>query len=97
MKEANSFEIREIHDNSPAGKYYFRTKSGSDYILIIDSDKKWIQRFNEKVELRRDTEKIFLKRIICLKIGKPARLVLEPLGFGDGTLRITSSVTEIYQ
>ncbi|HFP6515523.1 TPA: hypothetical protein ACHJYJ_002275 [Enterococcus faecalis] len=91
-------EINKIEDNSPAGKYFFHTLSGSRYILMIeDSGNKWIKRLNANVSLRKDIQKIDLQKIGCLELGKQGLLILEPLGFGNVTLRITTHVIKIYQ
>lgn len=98
MVKNQEFSINKIQDNSPIGEYFFRTLSGSSYIVTIEiNGDKWIQRFNDNGSLRRDNEKIHLQKIIRLEIGKSAKLILEPLGVGNETLRVTTPVIEIYQ
>lgn len=90
--------MNSIVNDDKEGKYIFVTKSGSIYTLIIDYNKeKWLERNNEdkNLSLRRDSERIFVQSIICLEVGKSAVFLLEPLGLGNVTTRITSEVLDI--
>ncbi|WP_303754200.1 hypothetical protein [Enterococcus sp. S86.2] len=90
--------MNEINEQSLQGKYTFFTESGSTYILIIDENRKvWLERKNENsdLSLRRDNEKLYVQEIVRLQVGLSAVFVLEPLGKGEVTTRITSKVLEI--
>lgn len=89
--------MNKLENDSPQGKYFFHTLSGSNYTLMIEDDgKRWIQRFSDNT-LRKDSQKIYLLKIISLEVGKQGYLLLEPLCAGNSTLRITTPITKIYQ
>lgn len=78
-------------------KYMFRTESGSVYHLIDKFGEIFLVRENYGSELRRDSEEIKILNIITFELGSAAIFMLEPLGLGQGTLRITTLVTEIQE
>lgn len=69
----------------------FRTETGSVY--LIDGLK--VVRLEMTHGMRRDGEWLELRYPVILEIGKPARLILEPLGEGLTTVRNTSNVVSI--
>ena len=88
--------MNRVDNDSSKGSYVFLTESGSTYTLTINEDtSKWLTRQNTHSTLRRDNEAIRVQKIIQLQVGGSAALVLEPLGKGDATTRITSKVLSI--
>ncbi|KAF1296615.1 hypothetical protein BAU15_14840 [Enterococcus sp. JM4C] len=87
-----------IVNDDKEGEYVFVTDSGSIYTLIINHNKeKWLERNNGdgSLSLRRDNERIFIQSIVRLEVGKSAVFLLEPLGLGNVTTRVTTEVIDI--
>ena len=72
------------------------TETGSIY--LFDQGRVMRLRDGETTEsaLRRDGDWLQLLSIPLIAVGEPMRLVLQPLGEGYATLRITSRVTAIH-
>jgi len=72
------------------------TETGSIY--LFDQGRVMRLRDGETTEsaLRRDGDWLRLLSIPLIAVGEPMRLVLQPLGEGYATLRVTSRVTAIY-
>ena len=72
------------------------TETGSIY--LFDQGRVMRLRDGETTEsaLRRDGDWLRLLSIPLIAVGEPMRLVLQPLGEGYATLRITSRVTAIH-
>ena len=72
------------------------TETGSIY--LFDQGRVMRLRDGETTEsaLRRDGDWLQLVSIPLVAVGEPMRLVLQPLGEGYATLRITSRVTAIH-
>lgn len=89
--------MNRIDLNTGNGIYMFRTVSGSQYIFKINDKKIILKRYNEKLKLRKDNLEIEVLNFAPIEIGKGARILLEPLGKGNSTLRLTTKVIEIWE
>ncbi len=86
--------------NSLPGLYRFITKSESIYEVAITKNEKRLKRIlkeNNSNTLRKDYEEIKIIGDFKVGIGEKATFILEPLGEGSSTLRITNIVTGIYK
>ncbi|WP_461225621.1 hypothetical protein [Lacticaseibacillus suihuaensis] len=84
-----------LSDRTPAGHYRLLTASGSEYdIEALPSGRRRVRRHNANAALRRDDDWLFLAGIKA-RIGQPAVLILEPLGEGAVTTRLTTPVVAV--
>lgn len=70
------------------------TESGSVYDFEHRTDGIYVRRVGIEA-MRRDGDWVRLIRKDPIELNAPMRLILEPLGDGDVTARMTSRVTEI--
>lgn len=90
--------MNQIDPNSPQGIYTFMTKSESKYeleILKSGITLKRIPRKSNTNKLRMDNQKIQIIKWFYVEVDRNAFFILEPLGEGDSTIRITNIVTGI--
>lgn len=85
--------MKKLNDNS-IGVFLVSTRSGSQYQLNLLEKKKTLKRTNNNHSLRKDGEELLIIDF-TIEVGKSAIFILEPLGLGDSTTRITSIVEEI--
>lgn len=84
--------VKQINSTEP-GLYQLETASGSHYELIITPTGASLRRVfaNEMRSLRADDHTIRILKLLAVQVGRPAQIILEPLGAGNGTLRITTA------
>lgn len=89
--------LGELNQNSPNGIYKVRTESGSEYRVTVDEGQGYMQREpgENSGSLRRDGEPISLLKTVDLQVHKSGVFVLECLGQGAATVRITTPVKVI--
>ena len=81
-------------NNNDTGTFLVFTKSGSQYLINLLDNKRTLKRTNPKYFLRRDGEELIIMDF-KIEVGKSARFILEPLGLGNSTTRITTIVEKI--
>lgn len=69
------------------------TETGSVY--EFGGSMRHVRRIEFEHGLRRDTEWPDLLETPVIEVGRPMSLLLEPLGYGDVTVRTTGRVTKI--
>ena len=88
------FDGNEIGWRSEDGTYDIYTRSGSTYVLRLVNRKATLKRINDERQMRRDGSEIKVLNFFVLQ-GRSAVFILEPLGKGPVTTRMTSEVVGI--
>lgn len=88
------FDGKRLDWRTEDGTYQIKTASGSTYMLKLEQRTAKLSRVNDDHQLRKDGTELAVLNFTVLE-GRTAVLVLEPLGEGPVTTRLTSNVTAI--
>ena len=77
-------------------RFLVTTESGSCYEFDVQEHSSWMRRQASSSDpLRRDEEWVPMLTVPEFEVGFPMRLLLEPLGDGDVTVRFSTPVLKV--